>query len=208
MIGEHGRDASVNLSPGDVISLPTNMFRGFENVGDGPGFLFAILGEDNPGRVLWAPLVFDLAAEHGLVLLEDGSLVDTVAGQTIPEGRSRMPRTSEAQVAALNIPSQEEADKLVWRPTGSTREEEVIGPRGAFTWQHGFRLIRMRADEQESAIEPTVSQNVLFVHEGSVGVRWDSETLTLGAGDTITLPVGLPATVSSTRGATLFRIHR
>jgi mannose-6-phosphate isomerase-like protein (cupin superfamily) len=66
----------------------------------------------------------------------------------------------------------------------------------------------MRADEQESAIEPTVSQNVLFVHEGSVGVRWDSETLTLGAGDTITLPVGLPATVSSTRGATLFRIHR
>jgi mannose-6-phosphate isomerase-like protein (cupin superfamily) len=208
MIGEHGQDASVSLSPGDVISLPTNMFRGFENVGDGPGFLFAILGGDNPGRVLWAPHVFDLAAEHGLVLLEDGSLVDTVAGQTIPEGHNPMPRTSTAQVAALNIPSQEEADKLVWRPNDGKREEEVIGPGGAFTWEHGFRLIRIRAEAQESAIEPGASQNVLFVHEGLVDVRWDSEGVTLGPGDTMTLPAGVAATVSSAEGATLFRIHR
>ena len=54
-LGEDGEDAQVVLHPGDVISLPTGMFRGFTNVGDDTGFLFAVLGGDDPGRVLWAP---------------------------------------------------------------------------------------------------------------------------------------------------------
>jgi mannose-6-phosphate isomerase-like protein (cupin superfamily) len=208
MVGEHGKDAAVDLGPGDVISLPTNMFRGFENIGDETGFLFAVLGGDDPGRVLWAPQVFDLAEEHGLVLMEDGSLIDTVAGQQVPEGGRRMPRTSPEQVAALNIPSQDEAEKLVWRASGDKREKVVIGPEGAFTWDHGFRLIRVKADDREIPVPAAESQNVLFVHEGSVQLRWNGGALMLAAGDTMTVPLGVASTISSPGGATLFRIHR
>jgi quercetin dioxygenase-like cupin family protein len=208
MTGEHGKDAAVNLSPGDVISLPTNMFRGFENIGDDAGFLFAVLGGDDPGRVLWAPKVFDLAEEHGLVLMDDGSLIDTVAGQQVPEGGRRMPRTSPEQIATLNIPSQDEAEKLVWRANGDKQEEVVIGSEGTFTWDHGFRLVRILADDRHIPVPAAESQNVLFVHEGSLEVRWSGGALVLGAGDTLTLPLGVAATISSPIGATLFRIYR
>ena len=43
-LGEHGDDAQVFIGPGDVISIPTQTFRGFTNVGDEPGYLFAVLG--------------------------------------------------------------------------------------------------------------------------------------------------------------------
>ena len=90
-LGEHGDDAQVHIGPGDVISIPTKTFRGFTNVGAESGYLFAVLGQDNPGRVLWAPDVFELAAQHGLVLLETGQLIDTVAGQQVPADAKPMP---------------------------------------------------------------------------------------------------------------------
>ena len=49
-LGETATDGDIELGPGDSISIPIHVFRGFTNVGDGPGFLFAVLGEDNPGR--------------------------------------------------------------------------------------------------------------------------------------------------------------
>ena len=73
------------MGPGDLISIPTRVFRGFTNVGDGDGFLWAVLGGDDPGRVLWAPKVFDMAEEYGLVLMEDGMLIDNYAISTVPE---------------------------------------------------------------------------------------------------------------------------
>ena len=64
-------DYHAILTEGDVFSIPTNCFRGFENIGDKYGFLFAILGGDDTGGVEWAPQVFEDAEDHGLVLLED-----------------------------------------------------------------------------------------------------------------------------------------
>lgn len=40
-------------------------------------YVHAVLRKDELGRVLWTPIVFDLATEYGLVLLAGGSLVDT-----------------------------------------------------------------------------------------------------------------------------------
>ena len=54
----------TTLSEGDVISIPTNCFRGFENIGDKYGFMFAILGGDDTGGVEWAPQVFEEAEDH------------------------------------------------------------------------------------------------------------------------------------------------
>ena len=107
-VGEHGDDAQVICHPGDVISLPTGMFRGFTNAGEDLGFLWAVLGGDDPGRVLWAPEVFDMATDYGLVLLESGQLIDTIAGQSVPADVSPMPRTTPDQVAALRVPTEAE----------------------------------------------------------------------------------------------------
>jgi hypothetical protein len=59
--GEHAEDAEVILEPGDTISIPVHVFRGFENVGTGVGFLYAVLGGNDPGRVVWAPDVLEKA---------------------------------------------------------------------------------------------------------------------------------------------------
>ena len=113
-LGEHGDDAQVLIGPGDVISIPTKTFRGFTNVGQDSGFLFAVLGQDNPGRVLWAPDVFELAQQHGLVLLETGQLIDTVAGQAVPANAKPMPVTSSSQIAALKRVSHTNPSASSW----------------------------------------------------------------------------------------------
>ncbi len=86
MWGTEARDGSVQLGPGDTISIPTRMFRGFENIGDDVGFLFAVLGGDDPGKVTWAPRVFDLAKQYGLVLLDGGRLIATAPLSTTWRG--------------------------------------------------------------------------------------------------------------------------
>ena len=56
LLGFKGEDETI-LNPGDIISMPTNMFRAFENVGDEEGFIFVVLGGDDPGIVTWIPEV-------------------------------------------------------------------------------------------------------------------------------------------------------
>ena len=95
--------AETVLHPGDIISLPTNMFRGFENVGDEYGMIFAVLGHDDAGGgVVWAPRVIEDAKGYGLVLLENGKLVDTTIGETIPEGMKPMPALTDTQLAGFD----------------------------------------------------------------------------------------------------------
>lgn len=96
--GPDGADGHVELWPGDTISIPIHAFRGFENVGGDVGFMFAVLGGDDPGRVTWAPYVFDAAARYGLVLLENGRLIDTTR-EAIPPDAVRMRPTTDADLA-------------------------------------------------------------------------------------------------------------
>ncbi len=74
-----------------------------------------MLGGNDPGHVTWAPDVFDKAAEYGLVLLENGSLVDTTLGETIPDGQSPMPATTAEQVAAHRILDANDVAQCVYR---------------------------------------------------------------------------------------------
>lgn len=191
-LGEHGDEAQVMVGPGDVISLPTGMFRGFTNVGIDTAYLFAVLGGDDPGRVLWAPQVFDMAADYGLVLLENGSLVDTAAGQAIPAGARPMPRTSAEQVAAMHRANAHDAERLVWRAKRGTGVVPVIAPGAPLASLHPFTLDRIDL-VAGGAVDTCIpsAPEVLFAHSGTLAVDWDGGTLTLGAGDTITVPVGL-----------------
>jgi mannose-6-phosphate isomerase-like protein (cupin superfamily) len=210
-LGERGEDATVECGPGDVISLPTGMFRGFTNIGEELGYLFAVLGGNDPGRVLWAPYVFDMAEKFGLVLLANGALIDTRAGEKMPEGIGPMPRTSRDQVAALHVPTPEEAEALVWRADrhALAGAEAIIGPEGKFQASHGFRLDRLVLGVSEEGREGAIAgKHVLFVHQGVAELTWDSGTLRLGEGDTMAVPEGLGCRLASTEGCTLYRVSR
>lgn len=214
-LGEHGEDAQVDLQPGDVISIPTRVFRGFTATApsdDGtPGFLWAVLGQDDPGRVTWAPKVFDLAKDYGLVLLENGSLVDTAAGEVLPEDVQPMAPTSRQDADALNKMSMAQAESIVWRhqDVKDTNVTAVIAKDGPLHWDHGFQVDRIDIGAGETIDWADASdKEVLFVHQGQVDIECEDGTIALAAGDTISLPADMPRRLSSDSGAITFLVHQ
>lgn len=205
-LGENGEDAQLVLGPGDVISLPTRTFRGFTNVGHELGFLWAVLGGDDPGRVTWAPRVFELAREHGLILLESGRLVDTVAGQTIPDGERPMPPTGPEQVRAMRRMSPDEAAGLAVRDDAGAGP--LIGDGAPLGGGHGFTLERIElAPASDLLLAPPAAPEVAFVHRGAVRFVWDGGTVELRQGDTITFPQGVTRTILAEQAAVLFLVR-
>ena len=214
-LGEHANDARVDLHPGDVISIPTRTFRGFTATAaadDGsPGFLWAVLGQDDPGRVMWAPQVFEMAKDFGLVLLENGSLVDTASGEAIPADVPPMVPTSRSDADALGRMSAEQAEAIVWRhrDAGDTNVTAVIGNEAPLSWDHGFEIDRIAIAPGETIDwDNADDKDVLFVHRGDVGVECADNFLALAAGDTISLPANMPRLLFSEDGAIAFLVHR
>ncbi|MEO8715998.1 MAG: hypothetical protein ABI369_13390 [Acetobacteraceae bacterium] len=82
--GAGGKDGEIIGEPGDVVSVPTWIFRGFSNVGNDDGWIFTALGGDDTGGIIWHPSILRIAAEHGLFLTRDNVLVDSEAGATKP----------------------------------------------------------------------------------------------------------------------------
>jgi mannose-6-phosphate isomerase-like protein (cupin superfamily) len=207
-LGEHGEDAQVYIGPGDVISLPTKMFRGFTNVGTETGFLFAVLGGDDPGKVLWAPKVFELAAKHGLVLLETGQLVDKAAGQFVPEDVPIMPATTAEQVAALTRATPKMGEGLVWRAAPTDASADIIGPDAPLNWRHDFTMARIVLGDQHRVEMDNINcATVLFVQSGTIHISWNSDVLTLNPGDTMTLPRGMSFSLHASDQAMLYCVQ-
>lgn len=227
-LGEHGDDVRLPVGPGSVVSIPTGMFRGFTNVGDTEGFLWVVLGGDDPGHVQWAPRVFEMAARYGLTLLEDGTLVDNARGETVPTGARTMKPTTAEEVGRLYVPSLEEARSFAVTPdefgalprgplsSDGVEESAVLGPAnaqesipaGKLSWAHGFQLRRLTLRGGASTRPHRRSQpEVLFVHNGDLVVSWPGGRLTMTSGDTLTVPVGLQRTYSSAEGAVVFAVH-
>ena len=80
-IGEHA-EQQLEIGPGTVFSAPNWVFRGFENIGSDDGWLFTVLGGDDTGGIIWAPDVLRAAAQTGLYLRSDFSLLDATNGET------------------------------------------------------------------------------------------------------------------------------
>jgi mannose-6-phosphate isomerase-like protein (cupin superfamily) len=209
-----GEDGHVDMGPGDVISIPIHMFRGFEKRDEGVGFLFAVLGGDDPGKVTWAPQVFDLAAKYGLVLLKGGKLVDTTIGESVPAGAEREQPPSADVLARLATPAAERLKGTVVTPAelkanpasplaGPGVEEAAIitpkatkdgfqpGPISGW-WPHGFNLRRLTlASGARVPAHVRHEEEVIFVHDGMMEVETSEGTVVLGPGDTFTTPKGL-----------------
>lgn len=93
---------------GDILSVPTWIFRGFTNAGPDDGWLFTILGGDNTGGVIFHPDIIREAAEYGLYISSENSLIDTTRGDEVPDEEGRIPPMPAADVAQLRDISPEE----------------------------------------------------------------------------------------------------
>ncbi len=201
--GEKG-EVKLSAGPGAVASVPTQMFRGFTNVGDKDGFLWVALGSDDPGHVLWAPQVFDMAKNFGMVLMADGSLFDGATGDPLPGSATPMPRTTAEQVAALGQPDAGALarcivapDDIPDQPAGplcgaGVDERLLIAPHAQIDWPHGFTLSRVTLDK--GAIIAAYSHDekeVWFVHAGELDCLAGGGALQMERGDTFSVPEGI-----------------
>ena len=72
-------DKEVILEPYDVVSVPIHVMRGFRNAGDETAMMLAVVGGHDPGRVGWPESTMAMAREAGLVLDDDGNLLEVTA---------------------------------------------------------------------------------------------------------------------------------
>ena len=72
--GDNGEN-ELPLGQWDTISVPPGVMRGFRNTGSEEGYLMAILGGSDAGKVTWAPAVLERATLTGLELDERGNLI-------------------------------------------------------------------------------------------------------------------------------------
>jgi hypothetical protein len=153
-----------------------------------------------------------MARDYGLALLDSGRLVDLAAGEAMPEGAVLMPPTRREDAAAMRRVSPVEADSFVVRAAGDRAgRTRIIGKGAPLGWSHGFTLDRLVLPVGASERLPDEGKFVLFVHEGEVELDPDwrgADRLSLGTGDTMSVPADLCPTVRATSAATLFLVRR
>lgn len=101
---EWGFNPTVTSAPigeGDLVSVPTWIYRGFTNIGVDDGFMFTALGGDNTGGILWGPSTLEAAAAQGVQLTENYRIVDSRRGDRMgPDELPVQPMTAE-EIAQL-----------------------------------------------------------------------------------------------------------
>ena len=186
------------METGDIINIPTGIFRGFENIGTDYGMIMAILGGDDAGGGgMWAPQVIEDAADHGLILAETGKLYDTKKHESLPEGVKPMPVMSDAELAkrrelttAQVIPNHV-ARYLDLVAYADKNPALVIGESGLLRDKPGFEVRFMTRSSADAAKKSHDRPSVLMPVKGHWSVTWDGGAATLAPGDTMSVPENL-----------------
>ena len=215
--GKDGKGGEYVSHEGDVVTVPTWIFRGFTNEGVDDGWLFTALGQANTGGIIWGPSVLDEAEGHGLYLTSDNRLIDTAAGDELPDDTSLIRPMPEDLVNSLRVYSDEEMRRrvtqpgdLVWCeepflcsliPGGRAQLASVIGygmaenrdmePR--VTNPHSFNVAWLRAAVGEGMLQHWHAENqVLIVRSGTWEVTLntgaDEVSVVLEPEDTLSVP--------------------
>ena len=213
--GRWGDAGEVVLEEGDIINIPTGMFRGFENIGTDYGMIMAILGGDDAGGgVIWAPQVIEDAKDHGLVLGENGKLYDSKKGQTLPDGVKPMPLLTEDQLTGFDEPTTTEVvPRFVARywdmmAMSDNAPCKVIGPDALLKDRPGFDVDFISRDSIDVEPYASTQHEILMVMRGHWRLDWEGGSKTLAPGDTCAVPPGLSHSLrpSMTGEASLFRV--
>lgn len=105
----------ADIGEGDVVSVPTWLYRGFTNIGADDGFLFTALGGDSTGGILWSPATLDAAAARGVFLTDRFRIVDTNRGEQLMPGEQRLVPMTAQEIAQLRVWSAAEMAQRVVR---------------------------------------------------------------------------------------------
>ena len=151
--GEDGKNEII-LGKGDIISMPTNMFRGFKNAGDEEGLIFVVLGNDDPGIITWIPKVLISAKETGLALLDDNSLIDLKKNK-IPTGKKLLEPISNDQLQKFDNYSLNEIEKFICRFDNQSKFQNDL--------DNGIKLIQIIGNQFcNQSYNPLIDQNTGF----------------------------------------------
>ncbi len=212
--GVDGTDGEAVVSEGDVISIPTWVFRGFTSMTD-DAWLYTALGRDVSGGLIWAPSVIEKAAATGRHLSIDNQIVDTEPGE-VPEGVELVTPLTEEQLESLQKVSVAEMrerlatpEDLTWSaapfldselPGGGAQLACVVGygltedrmQRPRLSDPHGLSLAWVRAEPgQGIGLHRIREAQALVVKSGRIRVtlnRTDPVSVEIGAYDTLSIP--------------------
>ena len=206
-------NSEIILREGDIISMPTNMFRGFENTGDEEGLMFVVLGENDPGIITWVPKVLKNAKETGLALLEDNSLIDLTKGAK-PKNKKLLEPISNEKLKEFDHYDLNEIEKFICRFYDQSKYEKDLNDK--------IKLIQIIGRNFcSSVMEPIISHNtgfnltilktkkgivkdlifntptIVFSQKGSWKINIDSDEIDLNSKDTFSIPINKKVSISA-----------
>lgn len=221
--GSNGEN-EVTGHKGDIVSVPTWIFRGFTNAGPDDGWLFTILGGDNTGGVIFHPEIIREAADYGLYISSENKLIDTSRGDEVPPESGRIPPMPDEDVARLRTVSREEMMTRVvtagardFRPAfidqglaaGGAQIAPVIGlgmtqnrdHAAPISNAHGFSAEWLLIKPGQS-VGPfaTDEKMVLMMNEGQMQIDYadgGGASITVNAWDTYSVPAGAMRTFTA-----------
>ena len=201
--GADGKNETV-LNKGDIISMPTNMFRAFENYGDEESLMFVVLGGDDPGIITWVPEILNRAKETGMALLDDNSLIDLRKNE-IPNGRKIIEPISLSELDKFDNYLPTELEKNIFRNEQNNTPHDQINNIDIFqvlgktfntnkydpliNQDTGFNLTILKSRvgkiENIECSKPTT----LFAQHGLWEIKLNDINIKLEKGDTFSVPI-------------------
>ena len=209
--GVDGKNEII-LGKGDIISMPTNMFRGFENAGDEEGLIFVVLGNDDPGIITWIPKVLISAKETGLALLDDNSLIDLTKNE-IPTGKKLLEPINNDQLQKFDNYSLNEIEKFICRFDNQSKFQNDL--------DNGIKLIQIIGNQFcNQSYNPLIDQNtgfnlsilkskngqikdliftkptIMFSQKGLWKIKIENDVFEINSKDTFSVPLNTKLSIS------------
>ena len=209
--GAQGKEEII-LKAGDIISMPTNMFRAFENIGKEDGLIFVVLGADDPGIIAWVPNVLKKAKETGMALLDDNSLIDLTTNK-IPEGKKLLEPISNDELKKFNNYTSNELKKFISKFEKRSKYENNL--------DSGISLIQMLGKQfMDKSFTPVINQDtgfnlsilrakkgslndlifnkptILFSQKGLWNIQIQNSNIRLNSKDTFSIPIDTKLNIS------------
>ena len=209
--GNEGKDETI-LGAGDIISMPTNMFRGFENAGDQEGTMFVVLGGDDPGIITWLPSVLEKAKTTGMALLNDNTLID-LSKNNIPKDKTLLSPISSEEIKKFDNYNLSEIEKFICKFSKRTNHEVKLN--------ENFKITQIIGNHfQNKIFSPIIKQNtgfnlsilkskkgkinnlkfskptVMFSQIGSWHIQIEDFEVNLNSKDTISIPINSNVNIS------------
>ena len=209
--GVDGKNEII-LGKGDIISMPTNMFRGFENAGDEEGLIFVVLGNDNPGIITWIPKVLISAKETGLALLDDNSLIDLKKNK-IPTGKKLLEPISNDQLQKFDNYSLNEIEKFICRFDNQSKFQndldggikliQIIGNQFCnqsynplIDQNTGFNLSILKSKNGQIKDLIFTKPTIMFSQKGLWKIKIENDVFEINSKDTFSVPLNTRLSIS------------